>query len=173
MTEGDYALTEQQLRWVEEYLVDGNATAAARRAGSSASKAARNGQRHLDHPGVQAFLQAQQAVLARSRQPSRADMEAGLHQAFDLARLRSDAAAMLRASVALAELNGITAPDINEAIAQDKEVNPLLLKYASVETLLKRIARDQSERAVLAGPVPPAASSSPGSTAPPVATGNE
>ena len=172
MTEGDYALTEQQLRWVEEYLVDGNAAAAARRAGSSASMAARTGQRHLDHPGVQAFLQAQQAVVARGRQPSRADMEAGLRQAFDLARLRSDAAAMLRASVALAELNGITAPDINEAIAQDKEVNPLLLKYASDETLLK-IIRVQSARAELAGPVPPAASSSPGSTAPPVATGNE
>lgn len=173
MIPNEHCLTDQQLRWVEEYLVDGNPVAAARRAGSSAASAARTGQRNANNPAIQAFLLAQQKVLTQVQLPSREEVMAGLQHAHELARQQGNPAAMLRAAAACAELQGIKALDINDQISQDKELNPLMLKYASEATLLSIMAERQSIRAALADPEPPAASSSPGSTDLPVVTGTE
>ena len=173
MSTADHPLTEQQRRWTEEYLVDGNAEAAARRAGSSARTARSIGQRNLRNPVIQAFLQAQQTWLAQGRQPSREAVIAGLLQAQALARQDANPAALLSATRALAELHGITAPDVNASIAQDKALDPLLLKFVSEQDLLAIIARRQSPQIEPAVLVPAAAWSSPGSTDPLVALGSE
>jgi phage terminase small subunit len=54
-------LTPKQQRFVDEYLVDLNATDAARRAGYSAKTAEQQGPRLLGNVGVQAAIQRQQA----------------------------------------------------------------------------------------------------------------
>jgi phage terminase small subunit len=57
-------LTPKQARFVEEYLIDLNATDAARRAGYSAKTAEQQGPRLLGNVGVAAAIQA--AISARS-----------------------------------------------------------------------------------------------------------
>ena len=173
MSAPKFPLTERQLRWVEEYLVDGNAQAAARRAGSSAKMAPGTGQRHLRNPVVQAFLQAHQAQLPQGRLPPREAVIAGLLQAQALAHQQNNAAALLSATKELALLHGITAPDVNDAIAQEKALDPLLLKFVSEQDLLAIIARHQSPQAGPAVPAPVAAWSSPGSTDPLAVPGSE
>ena len=54
-------LTEKQKRFVQEYLIDLNATAAARRAGSSEKTACEQGSRLLANVKVQTELPYQQA----------------------------------------------------------------------------------------------------------------
>ena len=58
-------LTDKQRRFVEEYLVDMNATQAAIRAGYSVRSAYSLGQRQLGKPEVQAALAAAQQDLSR------------------------------------------------------------------------------------------------------------
>lgn len=53
-------LTERQRRFVEEYLVDGNATQAATRAGYSPATARQQGQRMLTNVDIKAALKAAQ-----------------------------------------------------------------------------------------------------------------
>lgn len=59
------ALTPKQQRFVEEYLVDLNASAAARRAGYSERTAGSIGDENLKKPEIKAALQAAQADRAR------------------------------------------------------------------------------------------------------------
>lgn len=61
-------LTPKQQRFVDEYLVDLNATAAARRAGYSAKTAEQQGPRLLGNAGVQAAIQRGQAARSQRTQ---------------------------------------------------------------------------------------------------------
>lgn len=61
---GPLGLTELQARFVEEYLHDGNATQAARRAGYSAKSSSQLGTRALGRPEVQAALAVRRGELA-------------------------------------------------------------------------------------------------------------
>lgn len=56
-------LNDKQKRFVDEYLVDLNATAAAKRAGYSEKTARSQGQRLLTHVDIQAAIQKRQARL--------------------------------------------------------------------------------------------------------------
>lgn len=58
-------LTEKQKRFVEEYLVDLNATQAARRAGYSGKTAYSIGQENLRKPAIQAALARRQETYAK------------------------------------------------------------------------------------------------------------
>lgn len=58
---GDYGLTDQQRRFVEEYLVDLNATQAAIRAGYSANSAASQGERLLRKAEIRQIVENRQA----------------------------------------------------------------------------------------------------------------
>ena len=61
------ALTPKQARFVQEYLIDLNATQAAVRAGYSERTANRTGSENLSKPDIQAALQtAMQARQART-----------------------------------------------------------------------------------------------------------
>ena len=64
-------LTNKQKRFVEEYLVDMNGAAAARRAGYAQKSAAGSATRLLHNPGVRAALDA-----ARSERSARVGVEA-------------------------------------------------------------------------------------------------
>lgn len=59
-------LTAKQAKFVEEYLVDLNASAAARRAKYSAKTAFRAGQENMQKPAIQAAIQARRLELAKN-----------------------------------------------------------------------------------------------------------
>lgn len=67
-------LTPRQLRFVDEYLIDLNATQAAIRAGYKASTADVNGPRLLGNAGVAAAIQAGKARRARRTEVSQDDV---------------------------------------------------------------------------------------------------
>lgn len=58
------ALTPKQQRFVDEYLIDLNATQAARRAGFSTQNAGKIGSQLLGKPGIQAAITTAKANLA-------------------------------------------------------------------------------------------------------------
>lgn len=69
------ALTRRQQRFVEEYLIDLNGAAAARRVGYSAASARNSAWRMLKRPAVRAALEAE---LARRRAAARITVDAVL-----------------------------------------------------------------------------------------------
>lgn len=58
-------MNDKQKRFVDEYLVDSNATQAALRAGYSEKTAYSQGQRMLSHPAIAAAISAKQARIAK------------------------------------------------------------------------------------------------------------
>jgi phage terminase small subunit len=58
-------LTPKQLRFVEEYLIDSNATQAAVRAGYSAKTAHSSGPRMLDNVGVKNLIEEKQSKIVK------------------------------------------------------------------------------------------------------------
>jgi phage terminase small subunit len=64
-------LTAKQKRFVQEYALDPNAAAAARRAGYSPNGAKVTGCRLLTNPNLKAALAAKQAENAEHRPPAR------------------------------------------------------------------------------------------------------
>jgi phage terminase small subunit len=72
-------LTARQARFVEEYLLDLNATQAAIRAGYSARTASANAYRLMAHDGVQQAIQDAQKARAARLQVAQDDVVAGLH----------------------------------------------------------------------------------------------
>ncbi|MFQ5534696.1 MAG: terminase small subunit [Sphingomonadales bacterium] len=88
-------LTPKQRRFVDEYLIDLNATQAALRAGYSERRARQQGSRLLKYPHVAAAVRQGQGALAQRAQVS---AETVLEK---LAELREGAAAKGQYSVAL------------------------------------------------------------------------
>ena len=101
-------LSHGQQRWLEEFLVDGDPKLAALRAGFSPKTAAAAGVRYCSHPNVQAHLMRRQTALVQPSARTRQDVVAGFQQAFQQARTQGDAASMLAAAKATAELAGLT-----------------------------------------------------------------
>ena len=73
-------LTSKQARFVEEYLVDLNATSAAIRAGYSEKTAATIGHENLRKPKIADAIRAGRAKLSKRAQISQEDVLAGLHR---------------------------------------------------------------------------------------------
>lgn len=78
-------LTPKQQRFVEEYLVDLNATQAAIRAGYSAKTANRVASENLSKPDIAAAIQAQRTKVAERTMRTVADVMA------DIGRVRANA----------------------------------------------------------------------------------
>jgi phage terminase small subunit len=73
-------MNARQARFVDEYLVDGNATQAAIRAGYSAKTAGQIGARLLKNVQVSAALEAGRALIAESNKLTQAEVVAGLRK---------------------------------------------------------------------------------------------
>ena len=121
MAESSKALSKAQMRWVEEYLVDGNGKAAAIRAGFSSRGADALAKKYLANPAVLQCVSNLQNALLTSVEPSRADVSQGLLLAIALARQQSDAPAMLSAMRELAQLHGFSPIEPNEVVADSQE----------------------------------------------------
>lgn len=82
-------LTDKQKKFVDQYLIDMNASAAARRAGFSAATANRTASRLLSKADIQAAIAAGRAALAERAKRSVDDVMA------DIGRVRANAMQML------------------------------------------------------------------------------
>jgi phage terminase small subunit len=71
-------LRDKQQRFVEEYLVDFNATQAAIRAGYSKRTAGKIGTENLQKPAIQGAIRAAQAQLSKKTEVTREMIVAGL-----------------------------------------------------------------------------------------------
>jgi len=104
-------MNDRRARFIAEYAVDGNAAAAARRAGYSARSARVNGPRMLRNAAVREALQASQAETARKLEMDRATVLAGLLEAVEMARTQADVGALIRAWAEIGKMLGFYAPE--------------------------------------------------------------
>lgn len=102
-------LSSKQVRFIEEFLLDGNVTAAAKRAGYSPKSARVVGQETLRNPAVRAKLEARQAAEAERLGITRERVLTGLLEAIETARANSDPAAMVRAWTSIGSMMGFYA----------------------------------------------------------------
>lgn len=111
-------LTAKQVRFVNEYLVDGNGAAAAVRAGYSERSAKAIAAENLTKPDLQKALQTRQAADATRLSIQREDVLNGLVEAAAMAKLQCDPAGMVAAWKQVGHLMGYYSPervDVNVA----------------------------------------------------------
>ena len=78
MRNSEQTLTAKQLRWADEILFDGNATAAAVRAGYSERSARSIAHENMTKPDIQAVLAERRRVVAGRLQITREGVLKGL-----------------------------------------------------------------------------------------------
>lgn len=105
-------LTARQRRFVEEYGVDRNATAAALRAGFAPASARVTACRLLKaNKAVQEAVAAQEALVAAEVGMTRQRVVQGLLEAVEMARERQEPGAMIAAWRELGKMLGYYAPE--------------------------------------------------------------
>ena len=105
-------LSEKQQRWIDEYLIDFNGSAAAVRAGYSAKTARSIACELLTKPDIRAVLQAKQSALAEELRITRQGVVQGLLEAVDMGRVQQNPGAMVSALREVAKMLGFYAPAV-------------------------------------------------------------
>lgn len=105
-------LTDKQLRWIDEYLVDFNGAAAAVRAGYSEKSARSIAHENATKPDIQEVLQQRQAALAQELQITQQSVVAGLLEAMEMARELRNPAAMVAALREIGKMLGYYQPEV-------------------------------------------------------------
>ncbi len=100
-------MTPKQERFVQEYMIDLNATQAAIRAGYSAHTADVQGPRLLGNVGVAAAIQAAQAEFRERTKVTVDGLTEDLRAAYDLAEKNGQSSAMTQAALGIAKLHGM------------------------------------------------------------------
>jgi hypothetical protein len=106
------SLTARQLRWVDEFLVDGNATAAAVRAGYSERSARSIAHENMTKPALQAVLAERRGEVADRLQITREGVIQGLLDAVHLAREQANPAGMVAGLREIGKMLGYYAPEV-------------------------------------------------------------
>lgn len=138
------SLTVRQGKFVEHYMVCGNAAEAARLAGYSAKTARVIGPENLLKPAVKAAVEARQRVFAQELGIVKDDLIAGLLSAIQLAREQQNPAAMISGLVQVAKLCGFYEP-VHHRVQLSENSDRLKAKYAAMsdDELLSIICRGQ------------------------------
>ena len=100
-------MTPKQQRFVEEYLVDHNATQAAIRAGYSPKTAYSIGHENLKKPEIAAAIAAGEARLRRKMEVTVQSLTEELEEARALAMENGQASAAVQATMGKAKLHGL------------------------------------------------------------------
>jgi phage terminase small subunit len=129
-------LTSGQLRWAEEFLVDGNGKAAAMRAGCSAKAAQGVATRYLANPVVMDYVDTCRHALLAPPIMTRQHITQGLQEAFQTARQLGSPAAMQAAAREIAQINGFGKPDAKQISGSPQDIPQYKLKYLSDAELL-------------------------------------
>lgn len=133
------SLTSAQLRWAEEFLVDGDGKAAAMRAGCSSRAAQGVATRYLANPVVMDYAALRQRALATPPILSRELVTQGLQEAFESARRSGKSAGMQAAAREIAQINGFDQPDSRQIGVSLKDTPVHKLKYLTDAELLEII----------------------------------
>lgn len=153
MSEG--MLTARQARFVDEYLVDANATQAAIRAGAALSGAHVWASRTLRNPKVSAVLKKRQEADSERLRVSREQVISMLLSSFELAKERGEPAAMVSASRELGRMLGYYEPvktNVDLSVRLDGHLPRLeAMSDAELEALIARAGADAAPLARAAG----------------------
>lgn len=115
-------LSPKQERFVDEYLVDLNGSAAAVRAGYGEAGARVAAHRLLTNANVRALIEARRALDSQALQIERQDAIKGLLDAVEQARVLGDPGAMISGWTAIGRMLGFFAPDRLRVAAEDPGV---------------------------------------------------
>ena len=130
-------LNIRQQKFVDAYVLCGNVSESARRAGYSEKTAAEIGYELLRKPQIAAAVAARQATYAAELAITKEDVIGGIAGAIRLAREQENPAAMIQGCVALAKLCGFFAPERQQvAFAGDGEALRAKLAAMSDDELL-------------------------------------
>lgn len=135
-------LTPRQQRFVDGFVVGGNATEAARRAGYSERTARQIAAENLSKPVIQAAIEAARRREADYWQLQKQDVIEALLGAIAMAKAQVNPAAMIRGLVEIAKMLGYYEPErVKIELSDDAE--RLQAKFAAMsdEELLAVIAR--------------------------------
>lgn len=116
-------LTDKQKRFVEEYLIDLNATQAAIRAGYSEKTAYSIGQENLTKPEIQAAIQAAQNKRAERIQITQDDVIRMLLENIEVA---SGKKAVIKTEVRKSEDGELVGDDVAQFVYESSSVNKAL-----------------------------------------------
>jgi phage terminase small subunit len=100
-------MNSRRLRFIDEYLVDQNGAAAARRSGYAASCARQTAAELLSNPDIATAIQRKREQVARKLSVTHESVALGFVEAFEVAREQSDPNAMIRACEGLARFCGL------------------------------------------------------------------
>ncbi len=126
-------MTPKQERFVQEYMIDSNATQAAIRAGYSEQTAAEQGYQLLQKTSVKAAIQDMQAEHRERTAVTVEGLTEKLCAAYDVAEKNGQPASMVQASMGLAKLHGYLV-DRTEDVTKAVELSP-----AELEAELERV----------------------------------
>lgn len=132
-------MTPKQVRFVQEYLIDLNATQAAIRAGYSERTAHAQGPRLLENVGVREAIAAAQQTHAERTGETVEKITDELNRAFVMAEQQERPDRMVMAAVAKAKLNGLIVEKSESTLTHRQEDR--------VKRREEAIARRRAERA--------------------------
>lgn len=104
-------LTDKQVRFIDEYLVDANGTQAAVRAGYGAAGARVTAHRLLTNIAISSAIAARQHADAAVLRVKRQDVLKGLLEAVHMAREQRNPAGMVAGLREIGKLMGLYAPE--------------------------------------------------------------
>jgi phage terminase small subunit len=104
------ALSTRQVKFIDEYLIDGNGTQAAKRAGYGASGARVAAYRLLSNVAISSAIEARRQADATRLFISRENVLQGLLEAFDMARENREPAVMVAAAREVGRMMGFYLP---------------------------------------------------------------
>lgn len=124
-------LNIRQQKFVDAYVLCGNVSESARRAGYSEKTAAEIGYELLRKPQIVAAVASRQATYAAELAITKDDVIGGVVGAIRLAREQENPAAMIQGCVALARLCGFFAPE-RQQVAMSGDRGTLRAKLAAM-----------------------------------------
>ena len=133
-------MTPKQERFVQEYMIDSNATQAAVRAGYSDHTAKQQGSRLLTNADVQAAIQVARADIRERVKVSVESVTKRLQEAYDQAASNGQAGAMVSAAMGIAKLHGLLINKVEQRqVVADLTPAELDAELAKVRAELKAL----------------------------------
>lgn len=116
------ALSARRAKFVDEYILDHNASRAARSAGYAVSGARVTAHRLLTDANVIAAIEAKKEELAKQYGLNKSHIISQLLESIELAREKMDAGSMIRAWCEIAKMLGLYAPETKriEVVAENE-----------------------------------------------------
>jgi hypothetical protein len=139
MAKSQRPLNSGQLRWAEEFLVDGDGKAAAMRAGWRSKAAQGVATRYLANTAVMDYVALCQRALRAPPNLTREFVTQGLHEACEMPHRLRNPAGMQAAAREIAQINGFDQPDVIHICNSPQDIPQHKMKYLSDTELLEII----------------------------------